>query len=128
MLQQNLDKTLGALERLGIALALLLVFDWSSAKGKESATEGWTPAPSVKSGGLAQAGCQLLGTTGLSWSDGRQGIVTFWHCSNGDTLRCLDYFNAEMAATGGRCDSVPAKKIRFAKCHTGGAGYRSVSF
>jgi len=112
MLQQGIDKIdiRRTVRRFGIALAVLLVVEWGSAQGQESATEGWTPAPSITSGGLAQAGCQLLGTTGLSWSDGRQGIVTFWHCSNGNTLRCLDYFSAEMSATGGRCDSVPAQK------------------
>jgi hypothetical protein len=112
MLQQCIDKidfwrTVG---RFGIALAVLLLVAWGGAQAQESTTEGWTPVPSITSGGLAQTGCQLLGTTGLSWADGRQGIVTFCHCPSGNTLRCLDYFDAEMSATGGRCDSVSAKK------------------
>jgi hypothetical protein len=112
MLQQSVDKfdIRRSAKRFGIALAALLLVAWDSAQAQESATQGWNHAPSITSGGLAQAGCQLLGTTGLSWSDGRQGIVTFWHCPNGNTVRCLDYFDAEMSATGGRCDSVPAKK------------------
>jgi hypothetical protein len=113
MLQQSIDKIdfRRTVRRFGIALAvLLLLVAWGSAQAQESATEGWTPVPSITSGGLAQTGCQLLGTTGLSWADGRQGIVTFWHCQNGNTLRCLDYFSAEMSTTGGRCDSVSAQK------------------
>jgi hypothetical protein len=112
MLQHSMVKTdiRCTVRRFGIALVVLLFAEWGGAQAQEPAMQGWNHAPSITSGGLAQAGCQLLGTTGLGWSDGRQAIITFWHCSNGDTVRCLDYFSAEMAPTGGQCDFVPAQK------------------
>lgn len=96
--------------RLGIAFAALVFAELSSAQAQESATEGWNQEPSTTSGGFARAGCRLLSTAGLGWPDGRQGIVTFWHCEDGKTARCLDYFDAEMSATGGRCDVVTTRK------------------
>jgi hypothetical protein len=112
MLQSSMYKTdiRRTVRRLGIAFAALVFAELSSAQAQESATEGWNQEPSTTSGGFAQARCQLLGTAGLSWPDGRQGIITFWHCEDGKTARCLDYFDAEMAATGGRCDSVTMRK------------------
>jgi hypothetical protein len=112
MFQSSMDKIeiRCAVRRFGIAFAALVFAELSSAQAQESATEGWHQEPSATSGGFAQAGCQILGTAGLSWPDGRQGIITFWHCEDGKTARCLDYFNAEMSATGGRCDSVTMRK------------------
>jgi hypothetical protein len=97
MLQLGMDKidVRCTIRGFGIAFAALAVAELSNAQAQESATEGWNQESSTTSGGLAQAGCQLLGTTGLSWPDGRQGIVTFWHCEDGKTARCLDYFDAE---------------------------------
>jgi len=48
---------------------------------------------------------ELTGTAGLSWSDGRQAVVTFWR-SNGIYLRCFDYFTADMKSAGGLCAAV----------------------
>ena len=69
----------------------------------DSLTKGWTPE-SLSSGQLAKDGWTLVGTTGLSWPTGRQAIVTFWRSPDGAMVRCTDYFERDMIATGGKCE------------------------
>lgn len=51
---------------------------------------------------------ELLSSTGLSWPDGRQAVVTFWYMDSygflgGEFFRCIDYFDKDMISTGGAC-------------------------
>lgn len=64
---------------------------------------GWARDPHATSGGLVATGWKLLGTAGLSWPDGRQAVVTFWISTVKEIVRCIDYFDADMTATGGKC-------------------------
>ena len=54
-------------------------------------------------------GWRVVTSSGLSWPDGRQAVVSFW--TNGTmTMRCTDYFEADMTPTGGLCaQAVPGK-------------------
>lgn len=45
---------------------------------------------------------KLASSVGLSWPDGRQAIVTFWQHAP-VLYRCIDYFDASMRSTGGKC-------------------------
>jgi hypothetical protein len=78
----------------------------------------WNFLPgTVTSSGLANLRATFLGTTGLSWPDGSQAVVTFWrregkaHDTGEDiylTYRCVDYFNVGMESTGGKCEAAGA--------------------
>ena len=47
-------------------------------------------------------GSRYLGSSALSWPDGRQAIV--YHFKVGSRLwRCIDYFDADMKVTGKAC-------------------------
>jgi hypothetical protein len=70
----------------------------------------WSPSQEDTSHGLASAGWQFLGASGLSWPDGRQAIVTFWDSSEGQIARCFDYFDANMSEVRGNCQHAEPKK------------------
>ena len=78
--------------------------------------DGWVLLPGKTSASFAKArGWFLVGTAAMSWSDGRQGLVTFWQrcyeqpsdISDGlcFTQRCIDFFDASLSETGGICQS-----------------------
>jgi hypothetical protein len=69
--------------------------------------EGWTTVPGVRSSQVATTeGAKLISSTGHSWPDGKQAVVTFWEVGE-LFLRCIDYFSADMVATGGICSQPP---------------------
>jgi hypothetical protein len=61
---------------------------------------------------MAASGWSLLAMSGLSWPDGRQGILTFWNDSadrrSGFYVRCLAYFDLNMGARGEKCEGAIA--------------------
>jgi len=79
---------------------VLLLITTSSASGAETT---WILDTQAESAGLARTGWQFLGTTGLSWPDGRQAIVTFWRSSLGDVVRCIDYYDSNLQTSGSVC-------------------------
>ena len=87
----------GALRALGFVLLLIAT---SSANGRETT---WILDSEAESAALARTGWQFLGTTGLSWPDGRQAIVTFWRSSLGDVVRCIDYYDSNLQTSGSIC-------------------------
>ncbi|MCB0753349.1 MAG: hypothetical protein KDC52_17895 [Ignavibacteriae bacterium] len=53
-----------------------------------------------------QSDAKIVGTSGLSWADGRQAIIIFISISqNGKTnhYRCNQYFSSDMQQTGEMC-------------------------
>ena len=62
----------------------------------------WVPLIVTSADLAGDATTELRDTTGLSWPDGRQAIVTFWY-SGPAMYRCIDYFDSNMQATGGLC-------------------------
>ena len=87
----------GALRALGFVLLLVTT---STASAGEST---WILDAQAESASLARTGWQFLNSTGLSWPDGRQAIVTFWQSSAGDVTRCFDYYDSNMQASGSIC-------------------------
>jgi hypothetical protein len=87
----------GALRALGFVLLLVAT---SSASAGEST---WILDAQAESASLARTGWKFLDSTGLSWPDGRQAIVTFWQSSAGDVARCIDYYDSNMQASGSIC-------------------------
>ena len=65
----------------------------------------------VKYGGMAkkldaERKVAVVGTSGLSWPDGRQAIVTHIEVEQGKgkwLYRCMQYFSADMQQTGEQC-------------------------
>jgi hypothetical protein len=51
---------------------------------------------------LAAAGWKVEAAAGLSWPDGRQGIVTFWRY-DGYLMRCITAFQADEQQSGDLC-------------------------
>ena len=71
----------------------------------------WAIAPGVTSANLAHTPWVLVQSTGLSWPDGRQAVVTFWatpeRASGGAFalyIRCTAYFDRDMIQTGEKCE------------------------
>jgi len=64
----------------------------------------WYEIPGIKSARLAEDNWDLQSSTGLSWPDGRQAIVTFWLAplKNG-MVRCVAFFDADFRSTGEIC-------------------------
>ncbi len=64
----------------------------------------WEARPGITSAMLAPARWSLVSSTGHSWPDGRQTVVTFWRSpTKGVISRCIDHFNKDMTQTGGLC-------------------------
>ena len=66
----------------------------------------WKALPGLTSAKLAASGWLQTSAAGLSWPDGRQAVVTFWVSTENEnqmTMRCVDYFDDDMVATGGGC-------------------------
>lgn len=56
----------------------------------------------LTSADLASKAIPLTASSGLSWPDGRQALVTYWKDGIA-TYRCVDYFDSNMQATGSIC-------------------------
>lgn len=72
------------------------------------ASLAWGMFTGISSATLASEGADLVASTGFSWPDGRQALVTFWRPTQepyiwADTVRCVDYFDGSMQSTGGAC-------------------------
>jgi hypothetical protein len=92
-------------------------FGQSAAEGETQdsiSPSNWIRSYFVNSAALSVLGGELLSSSGLSWPDGRQAVVTFWFIdSHGfepwEHFRCIDYFKQDMQATGGACYSAKMK-------------------
>ena len=93
-----------------LALIVACAFS-SSVLATKDALDGWVPS-SQTSSQLAKAKWKLTGTTGLSWPDGRQAIITFWMSNDGKIRRCVDYMKSDMVSTGGKCMKPIGRVIR----------------
>jgi hypothetical protein len=98
---------LSMMKSIALVAATALAVWTLPAFGQEG---GWSPSQEYTSHGLASAGWQFLGVSGLSWPDGRQAIVTFWDSSEGQVTRCFDYFDANMHEVRGNCEHAEPKK------------------
>jgi hypothetical protein len=97
----SMKKHAALVAAVGLAMWILPAF------GQEA---GWSQSQEYTSHGLASAGWQFLGASGLSWPDGRQAIVTFWNSSEGQFVRCFDYFDANMSEVRGNCQYAEPNK------------------
>lgn len=89
------------------ALAGLAVLCVIAGCPPPASAANWYQMPGTTSADLAGSGWLLLSSSGLSWPDGRQAIVTFW--KNPDTaevIRCIGYFEADMSGDGEACEEV----------------------
>lgn len=85
-------------------LAVLCIFAGYPAQAEAAS---WSVSTGTTSADLASRGWLLLSSSGLSWPDGRQAIVTFW--KDPDTaavIRCIGYFEADMSGDGEACERV----------------------
>jgi hypothetical protein len=77
----------------------------------EEALNTWQVLPGMTSAQLASSdGWELASSSGLSWPDGRQALVTFWKGPKQNYLRCVTYFDASMGSTGEGCYRAPITK------------------
>src|SRR5680860_1849552 len=90
-----------------ILIAMVLFFFAVGAAAQDASEEGWRVVLPLQSNDLASKQAELLSSSGLSWPDGRQGIVTFWRHEN-SLYRCIDFFDESYQQTGGAC-SKPVK-------------------
>jgi len=86
---------------------VLCCFGLSGRAVAQAPRETWRAVP-PNSSDLANKSAELLSSSGLSWPDGRQSIVTFWRYNN-SLYRCVDDFNASLQQTGALC-YVPVKE------------------
>jgi hypothetical protein len=87
-------------------VALLAAAD---VRAQDTWMSGWLSGGGNTTAFLAISGFEQLSAAGLSWPDGRQGIVTFWKGeASGVTahFRCVTYFDASMVEAGELCRSV----------------------
>jgi hypothetical protein len=91
-----------SLKKALAGLAVVLALAGYSAP---SSAANWYSMPGTTSADLARDDWRLLSSSGLSWPDGRQAIVTFW--KNPDTaavVRCISYFEVDMSGDGEVCE------------------------
>ena len=77
-----------------------------------SAAPRWELLVGMTSAQLAAAGWELVASSGLSWPDGRQGLVTFWRAvfdGRPFLFRCVTAFDAYMEEAGEACKQVVQK-------------------
>jgi len=71
---------------------------WADEKKKE-----WLTLPGITSALLAED-WDLQSSTGLSWPDGQQAIVTFWLAPlKNQMFRCVAFFDENFRSTGEIC-------------------------
>jgi opacity protein-like surface antigen len=73
----------------------------------------WVPMLSVTTADVAAAGWELRSSSGLSWPDGRQAVVTFWlrALNTPFTIRCVTAFAADGQQTGSLCKRPSNREI-----------------
>ncbi len=92
--------------KLATALCLLA----ATAAQAQNRPEWW-PVPGLNSAIIMQDNWELVSSSGLSWPDGRQAIMTFWRKAPGDSprlkvVRCMDFFDDKFRSTAGICHAV----------------------
>lgn len=92
------------------ALVAMIILSPSAPMAEEDL---WEYLPGITSGILADKGQRLVTSSGLSWPDGSQAVVTFWQEKRGQYVRCITYFDKSMAYTGDKCER--GKKPKAAK-------------
>lgn len=69
--------------------------------------EEWEPLAGMTTAKLAASGWRIDTSSGLSWPDGRQAVVSFWSMTfdqgQNFTMRCITYFDGNMTPTGDMC-------------------------
>ncbi len=87
--------------RLGLLMLSFCLFPL----GATAELKEWSHIPGLSSAVLADDNWDLQSSSGLSWPDGRQAIVTFWLAplENG-MVRCVAFFDASFRATGESCE------------------------
>lgn len=89
------------------ALAALAVLCVIAGCPTQADAANWQTMPGTTSADLAGGGWRLLSSSGLSWPDGRQAIVTFWKDPDAPAvIRCISYFEADMSGDGEACQQV----------------------
>ena len=66
----------------------------------------WQVQPGVTSAAMSTSGWNLVSSTGLSWPDGSQAVVTFWLGSKDFAImwgRCIERFDRSMVSTNEVC-------------------------
>ena len=69
---------------------------------EQSLAAEWQPMFGTTTADLAAAGWEIQTSSGLSWPDGRQSIVTFWRYKT-YLVRCSTAFQADELQTGELC-------------------------
>ena len=94
-----------------ILTALLILVSSSSfaSEWKELKIDLWGiyfEGPKLAAGLNVKREIKVVGTSGLSWPDGRQAIVTTLETEqlgNKWLARCIQYYSADMKLTGEKC-------------------------
>ena len=90
---------------LAAVTACLPVIVHAEGSGERKPSDRWEIVAGLTSAGLSSIPSQLVGSSGLSWPDGRQALVTFWSAKNHrSTVRCTAYFDKDMQQTGEKCE------------------------
>ena len=86
-----------------VTLMTIGTFAAGFGRGQRQQLESsWTMQPGLTLRQVLGSGGLIRSTAGLSWPDGRQAVVLYVD-SEGDLLRCVDYFDASMSSTGISC-------------------------
>ncbi len=95
--------------RLVLALlcgGLLAPAVWAQSLQNTGLADSWEMVPGLSSAGLAAQGWEQTSSSGLSWPDGSQAVVSFWQLEADDlrlTLRCVSLFDLHLQPTGDQC-------------------------
>ncbi|TXN46305.1 hypothetical protein [Methylobacterium sp. WL7] len=90
---------------LTLPLACMSTFTHAEGSIERQPNVRWEIVPGLTSANLSAAPSQLVGSSGLSWPDGRQAVVTFWSAkTRRTTIRCTAYFDKDMQQTGEKCE------------------------
>ena len=96
--------------RLALAVGILMLCTKVvSAQGPDKTPSPsdfrWEILPGLQSAGLSSVSWLMVGSSGLSWPDGRQAVVTFWRSTGTKPLhiRCVANFDNVMRWTGEGC-------------------------
>jgi hypothetical protein len=72
-----------------------------------NATSKWVPVAGTRSATLASSGWELAGSTGITFHNQTQAVVTFWRFgampNESRVRRCVDYFDSLFRPIGGYC-------------------------
>ncbi len=92
-------------------LTVVLLLAAGAARAQGGAGLDWWPLPGLNSAKMLEDKWDLVSSSGHSWPDGRQAIVTFWRkpaegAQRLDIVRCIDFFDADFGALAGICQAV----------------------